>query len=147
VVEQMRAQTGRHQLTLRAPDRMDAQVDPFRLEQVVLNLLDNAIKFSPEGGEIEVDLERIPEGCVRLSVRDHGIGVPPKHRRRLFERFYQAHGKEHRSGMGLGLFICSEIVRRHGGSIRAEAPEGGGTRFVVELPAEAPNWRVPDAQA
>jgi PAS domain S-box-containing protein len=135
IVEQIQLQTARHLLVMRIPDSATASVDPLRFEQVVLNLLDNAVKFSPDGGEIDVGLEEIPGGRVRLTVRDHGLGVAPQHRAHLFERFYQAHGKEHRSGMGLGLYITSEIVERHGGSIAAEFPADGGTRFVVDLPA------------
>jgi PAS domain S-box-containing protein len=135
VAEQVQTQTSLHQLVVRAPEQVCVPVDALRFEQVVLNLLDNAVKFSPEGGQIDVDLEQLPEGGTRLAVRDRGLGVSPEHRAHLFERFYQAHGREHRSGMGLGLYITREIVERHGGSIRAEFPPDGGTRFVVELPA------------
>jgi signal transduction histidine kinase len=78
---------------------------------------------------------------VRVTVADRGIGIPPEHRPRLFERFFQAHAGDHRSGMGLGLYLSRQIVERHGGQISAEFPSGGGTRMVVTLPAEAP----PDA--
>jgi signal transduction histidine kinase len=71
-----------------------------------------------------------------VTVRDHGIGVPPEHRARLFERFFQAHSTDHRSGMGLGLYITRQIVELHGGHIEVEFPPDGGTRFVVEIPAE-----------
>jgi signal transduction histidine kinase len=74
-------------------------------------------------------------------VQDQGIGVPEEHRAHLFERFYQAHGATHQSGLGLGLYISREIVLRHGGAIRAEFPTEGGTRMVVTLPVQAP----PDA--
>ena len=67
-----------------------------------------------------------------ITVRDHGVGVLPEHRNKLFDRYYQAH--RDRSGMGLGLYIAREIVERHGGTIYAESPEDGGTRFVVSLP-------------
>lgn len=135
--EQMQELTDGHEIVLRAPTPVSALIDPFRFEQVLLNLLDNAIKFSPDGGHIEIDLEETATGRVRLAIRDHGIGVPAEHRSHLFERFYQAHGKEHRSGMGLGLYIAREIVARHGGSMDVEFPADGGTRFVVELPNSA----------
>jgi signal transduction histidine kinase len=72
-----------------------------------------------------------------VVVQDQGIGVPQEHRAHLFERFYQAHGATHQSGLGLGLYISREIVLRHEGAIRAEFPEEGGTRVVVSLPLHA----------
>jgi signal transduction histidine kinase len=74
------------------------------------------------------------DGVAELAVRDHGLGIPPERRERLFERFYQAHADGHRSGMGLGLYLCRQIVGQHGGTLRAEFPEDGGTRFVLALP-------------
>jgi signal transduction histidine kinase len=75
-----------------------------------------------------------PSGEIELSVRDHGLGIRPEKRPQIFERYYQAHGDGFRSGMGLGLYITREIVELHGGSIEAEFPEDGGTRFIVRLP-------------
>jgi PAS domain S-box-containing protein len=135
VAEQIQAHTSRHQILVRAAGSPSISVDPMRFEQVILNLLDNAVKFSPDGGPIDIDVEQSHDGGVRLSIRDRGIGVPAEHRAHLFERFYQAHGQDHRSGMGLGLYITTEIVERHGGRIRAEFPADAGTRFVVDLPA------------
>ncbi len=110
-----------------------ASVDPVRIEQVVNNLLGNAIKYSPDGGTILVELDR-EDDTARLSVSDQGIGIEAEHRARIFERFYQAHPEEHRSGIGLGLYISRQIVELHGGSIQAEFPAEGGTRLVVRLP-------------
>jgi signal transduction histidine kinase len=141
MVDEARARSTRHDLVVTAPGPVWARVDPLRIEQVVNNLLDNAIKFSPEGGKVEVDIASLCPDRVTFSVRDQGIGVAPPHRDHLFERFYQAHSSDHRSGMGLGLFISREIVEAHGGTIDAEFPETGGTRLVVELPA---NLTVPD---
>ena len=98
---------------------------------MITNLLDNAVKYTP-GGLIEVLLSSPSPSNVVISVRDHGAGVPTEHRARLFERFYQAHAD--RSGMGLGLYVSRQIVERHGGTIYAEFPADGGTRFVVSLP-------------
>lgn len=137
VVNGARARTDRHSITLTAPTSLEASVDPLRLEQVLTNLLDNAIKYSPNGGPIEVVLAQGADRAVELSVRDHGLGIPVAKRGQIFERFYQAHGESHRSGLGLGLAICREIVALHGGEIRAEFPDDGGTRFVVRLPVAA----------
>jgi PAS domain S-box-containing protein len=134
-VELAQARAGGHALRVTAPGPVWADVDPGRLEQVLANLLDNAIKYSPGGGPIDVELTEPGPGTVRLAVRDRGLGIPPEHRARLFERFYQAHAGNHRSGLGLGLHLSREIVEQHGGEIRAEFPPDGGTRFVVTLPA------------
>jgi signal transduction histidine kinase len=111
-----------------------ALVDPLRIEQVVANLVDNAVKYSPEGGSIEVELSAPDPETVRLAVRDHGIGIPAEHRARIFDRFYQAHGDRF-AGIGLGLYVSRQIVELHRGRIEVECPPEGGTRFVVTLPA------------
>ncbi len=133
-------------VALRAPRQLTAFVDPLRMEQVITNLLDNALKFSPGGGPIEVELDEIGHNTVRFAIRDHGIGVPDEHRPHLFERFYQGHPGQHFSGvvgLGLGLYISHQIVAMHGGQIAAEFPPGGGTRVIVTLPAqETPADRV-----
>ena len=111
-----------------------ASVDPVRFEQVIANLLDNAIKYSPDGGPIELELTRPSAASVQLAVRDHGLGIAPERRSQIFDRFYQAHGEGYRSGMGLGLYISRQIVELHGGELWAEFPPDGGSRFVVRLP-------------
>ncbi|MBI4496897.1 MAG: hybrid sensor histidine kinase/response regulator [Chloroflexi bacterium] len=135
-----RARTTRHAVEVVAPPTARAWVDPLRLEQVVTNPIDNAIKFSPDGGLIRVEISMVDvpgeRPLVRLAVRDHGIGIPPDHRQHIFDRFYQAHAGDHRSGMELGLYISRNIVERHGGQLQVEHPPDGGTRFVVILPAE-----------
>jgi PAS domain S-box-containing protein len=138
VADGMRGVSTRHAIEVRSESDVWAEIDTLRYEQVVLNLLDNAMKYSPQGGTIEVDLSEQPPGVARLVVRDHGIGVPAQHRAHLFERYYQAHGREHRSGMGLGLYISREIVERHGGRIAADFPIDGGTRVIVEVPTAPP---------
>ena len=134
VVDTMQASTTQHRLIVRTPATLQALVDPLRLEQVLTNLVDNAIKFSPRDGQIDVDLSVNSIGMVRLTVTDRGPGIPPEGRQRIFDRFYQARSGDLASGMGLGLYICRQIVELHGGSINAEFPAEGGTRFVVILP-------------
>jgi signal transduction histidine kinase len=123
-----------HRFVFEGPEQLEAVVDPLRFEQVVTNLLHNAVKFSPEGGVVTVALERGVDGGVRLCVTDEGVGVPPGQRERVFERFHQAHGAGHLSGLGLGLYITREIVALHGGLVWAEQPAHSGSRFVVALP-------------
>jgi excisionase family DNA binding protein len=135
-VASAQAWSEQHPITLSVPTCLETRVDPLRLEQVLSNLLDNAVKYSPNGGAIEVALGQRDDGTVELSVRDHGLGIPPDKRASVFDRFYQAHGSEHRGGLGLGLYICRQIVELHEGEIGAEFPPDGGTRFIVRLPLD-----------
>lgn len=137
LVTAFQARSARHQLTLTTDASAVAEVDPVGVEQVVSNLLDNAIKYSPDGGHVDVQVRADGHELVRVSVRDHGIGIPKEKRAEIFKRFYQAHANEHRSGLGLGLFISQQIVEQHGGQITVEFPSDGGARFIVTLPVHA----------
>ncbi len=139
VVAGMEPVTARHRVVLDvAPDTGDAPFDHVQMSQVVSNLVENAVKFAPEGTEIRVAARRIGDE-VEISVADKGPGIPPAERARVFEKFYrlQQPGKGAR-GTGLGLAICKGLVEAHGGRIRAEEAPGGGARFVVTLPAPPP---------
>jgi signal transduction histidine kinase len=127
---------------VRTPDHaVPAQVDPIRLQQVLLNLLSNAFKFTPPDGTIRIELYDGAGGdTARLDVADSGPGIAPDRRSEVFERFHQLDGSSTRKmgGTGLGLHIARELVDLHGGSVQvAHAPEGGAL-FVVELPVQAP---------
>jgi signal transduction histidine kinase len=108
--------------------------DPARLTQVLANLLSNAIKFSPAEAEVAVAVEDANDN-VRISVRDHGPGIPPDYKERIFEKFVQVDAADNRqsTGTGLGLSIARQIVGRLGGEIAFEAAAGGGTIFRVLL--------------
>ena len=136
LVADARVRTDRHDITVRAAEPVRASVDALRLEQVLTNLLDNAIRYSPEGGAIDIELSRPSAGRVQFAVRDHGLGIPPEKRGQIFDLFYQAHTGGAGSGLGLGLYVSREIVELHGGEIHVEFPPDGGTRFVVRLPVE-----------
>lgn len=136
VADGARANTRHHEIVVHGPIHLEALVDPMRLEQVLGNLLDNAVKFSPEGSQIDVELAEADGETVRLSVTDRGVGIPPERRAHVFDRFYQAHAGSQIAGLGLGLYISKQMVELHGGSITAEFPEEGGTRFVILLPRE-----------
>jgi signal transduction histidine kinase len=111
--------------------RVYAKIDPFRYEQVVINLITNAIKYA-RGSALEVSLEpRNRKIC--LTVRDFGPGIRIEDQTRIFRRFERATGSSS-NGLGLGLFIASEIMKAHGGSIRVDSAPGKGSTFVVELP-------------
>ena len=135
-----RAATGRH-LFLRQPPRpLWAMVDPLRIEHLVGNLLENAMKYSPADAPITLELTA-GRGYARISVIDRGAGIPAAEREAVFRPFYQVQPgtiSDGMLGLGLGLFISRQIVELHGGTIALEAPRDGGTRVVVRLPLEAP---------
>ena len=109
--------------------------DRDRIEQVLVNLIDNAVKYSPDGGEVVVST--VPAAAsVRVEVADQGIGIPPAEQEAVFEKFYRA-DSQHRmapSGTGLGLYICRELVQRMGGTIGVRSRPGGGSTFWFQLP-------------
>ncbi len=116
------------------PDALEARIDPLRLEQVLVNLLDNAVRHGRGEQAIEVTLTTREPGVIELAVRDFGVGIVPADRERIFERFAQAGDGAHRGGLGLGLYVSREIVDLHGGTLVADFPPAGGSRFVVRLP-------------
>jgi signal transduction histidine kinase len=129
-----------------APDRaVLVQVDPVRIQQVLLNLLSNAFKFTPSDGIIRIELhDGTDEGTAQIEVADSGPGIAPDKRSEVFERFHQLDGSSTRKagGTGLGLHIARELVDLHGGTLGVgDAPEGGAL-FLVDLPVEAPPGTV-----
>lgn len=109
--------------------------DRERIDQVLLNLMHNAVKFTPAGGEITLSATAA-SGAVRFEVRDTGVGVSPEDLPRIFERFFKADRARHSQGTGLGLAIAKHIVQAHGGEIWAEPNPGGGTIFRFMLPVD-----------
>ncbi len=125
-----------HPVALELPDRpLCIEGDPLRLEQVIYNLLQNAIKYSPGGGPIDIRLWR-RDGCAVLSVRDRGIGIPEADLPHLFQRFYRASNinPSQISGTGIGLYVAHEILARHGGAIDVLSSVGQGSTFTVRVP-------------
>lgn len=108
------------------------QADPPRIEQVLVNLIHNAIKFTPSGGSILVSAAQ-KAGSVEFSILDTGIGIAPEDQQRIFERFYKTDPSRNRSGTGLGLAIARHVVEAHGGLISVESREGQGSRFFFTL--------------
>jgi signal transduction histidine kinase len=121
-------------VSVSAPAPVIAEFDPLRIEQVVANLVTNAIKYG-RGKPIELSVSQA-DGKARLRVRDHGIGVPSGEEGRIFDRFTRAVSLREYGGLGLGLFISRQIVEAHGGVIRVESEPGEGASFEVEIPVE-----------
>lgn len=132
----MQVQAERANLTLRLEypeDLPEVQVDSQRLEQVLVNLIHNAVKFTRPGGEVVLGAEPVPGG-VRFAVRDTGAGIPAEEVSRIFERFYRVDKSRTGSGTGLGLSIAKHIVEAHKGKIWAESREGEGSTFYFTIP-------------
>lgn len=132
----MQVQAERADITLRVEcekDLPEVQVDAQRLEQVLVNLIHNAVKFTRPGGEV-VLLAGAADGGVRFAVRDTGVGIPADEISRVFERFYRVDKSRTGSGTGLGLSIARHIVEAHGGRIWVESVEGQGSTFFFSIP-------------
>ena len=163
VARKARHQTQNHSISVSFPgDLPPVDADPKRVEQVLTNLIQNAIKYSPRGGAIKIrglaatarpgggfDFPGDRPSHVVVAVADEGVGIPPEHRERIFDRFYRVDGKLAREtgGSGLGLAICKGLVEAHGGSIWVESPgvlvrageAGTGSTFYFSLPVRDPS--------
>jgi signal transduction histidine kinase len=135
--EQMRLLAEDRNIALRceSEEQVSVEGDRMRLKQVVVNLVDNAIKYTPAGGLVGVKV-RASNSRALLEVNDNGVGIPAEALPHIFERFYRADKARSRQmgGAGLGLSIIKAIVTAHGGQVRVESVEGVGSRFLVELP-------------
>jgi signal transduction histidine kinase len=137
-VKRFRVTTERHQITFEtAEENIVVTIDPRRIEQVVSNLTSNAIKYSPDGGNIEIAVRAdMSANTALLCVHDSGIGIPAYQQGRIFSRFMRADNAHAHNigGTGLGLYLCRELVERHNGRIWFESLEGHGSTFYVSLP-------------
>ena len=114
-----------------------AEVDPDKIIQVIDNIMNNAIKYSPDGGTITVHLSETHNNIL-LSITDQGLGIPKKDLQKVFDRFYRVDKARARKqgGTGLGLAITKEVIKAHGGNIWVESQEGRGSTFYITLPYE-----------
>jgi two-component system phosphate regulon sensor histidine kinase PhoR len=119
------------------------RADATRIEGAIINLVHNAIKFTPPGGRVEVRAERESDAELRVQVADTGAGVPPEELPRLFERFYKSDRSRASSGTGLGLAIVKHAVQAHGGRVGAESRLGEGSTFWFTLPIATPATAPP----
>lgn len=115
------------------PERLCLQADPKRIRQAVANLLDNAIKYTPQGGRIEIKAHGEPQQ-VLISVRDTGIGITPEELPKIWDRLYRGEASRSQRGLGLGLSLVRAVVFAHKGSVEAHSESGKGSRFVISLP-------------
>lgn len=123
-----------HKIEVKGNVRIKVKGDRNRLEQVMTNLLSNAIKYSPEAERVVVSIEK-GAGELKVGVKDFGIGIGKKDQKRIFERFFRSGSVEQKfSGLGIGLYISQEIVRRHGGKMWVESEEGKGSTFYFSIP-------------
>lgn len=138
-VEHRRAAHPERTLTVTTCDPLPLlELDAPRLQQVFANLLDNAIKYSPDGGPVDV-LLRKAGAFVEISVTDHGIGIPEEEQAQLFQQFYRgSSGARRANGLGVGLYISNQIALRHGGHLRVRSAHGEGSTFTCVLPLKAP---------
>ncbi len=118
-------------------ERIIVHADQQRMEQVIINLVSNAVKYSPGADEVVVTLDATSAG-IKVSVQDYGIGIEQEQYSRIFSRFYRVENlASHMSGLGIGLYICDEIISRHKGKIWVDSEFGKGSTFHFELPAKA----------
>lgn len=139
VVADVTTRAGQRRLRVRvAPDLPQPSVDPVRIEQVLRNLLDNAIKYSPPAGTIDVSASaraKLPPGEITVAVTDQGPGIAPENQERIFERFFRVVPEGMSvGGAGLGLAICRRFVELHGGRIEVASAPGRGATFRFTLP-------------
>ena len=138
VVRRLRAVTNIHTFEIDfVPDFPSVLAEPELMEEVLTNLVENAIKYSPEGGRITIS-GRWDDNQVRVTVDDEGVGIPVREQERIFERFYRVDVEQARKvqGVGLGLYICKSIIEAHGGKIEVSSRPGKGSRFSFVLPLE-----------
>jgi len=133
----------KQELTLKVAESSHIPIinaDQTMLERAITNLVDNAIKYTPNGGEIEVGAQLRDENII-ISISDNGYGISEEDRKRLFERHFRIRRREHKrvKGSGLGLFIVRSVAQRHGGNAWVESTEGEGSSFLIRIPLEGDN--------
>ena len=136
IVEEMQRTTGTHTIKMELAGSEIIKGDRNRIGQVITNLISNAVKYSPNAYVIVVE-SSVDGNNVKLCVKDHGIGIPAEEQSKIFNRFYRAHGKNKHStfpGLGLGLYISSEIIKKHSGDINFASEEDKGSTFCFTLP-------------
>jgi two-component system phosphate regulon sensor histidine kinase PhoR len=153
VVNTQRGRTDKHTLVVDfVPEEIIIETDPDKIQNILHNYINNAIKYSPQGGEVRImarvesPTEQFPTGSLLLGVRDQGLGIPEAYLKKLGEKFVRIKDQAHQSagGTGIGLYLVKNLVERHGGYIwpESEGP-GKGSTFFLRIPLRQPP-RVPD---
>lgn len=131
--------SGQYDLVVRGEMGVEIIADRYKIDQVIVNLVNNAVKYAPESKTIIIEIHSPPESFLKISVTDFGQGIPAAKLSHLFDRYYRVDsaGLQY-SGLGLGLYICADIIKRHGGEIGVESEEGRGSTFWFTLPNVMP---------
>jgi two-component system CheB/CheR fusion protein len=133
-VEELQNDSAKHKIVIEGYRNIEVHADRNRLEQVIINLISNAIKYSPDANKVIVSIEKVDEG-IKVSVKDFGIGIPKDKLPLIFDRFYRVDEASQRyAGLGLGLYISAEIIRQHGGHIDIKSTMGKGSSFWFIIP-------------
>lgn len=136
IVQDMMYTNTRHIITIRHDTVCTICGDKDRLAQVFINIINNAIKYSPKTNDIDIRIYSIAKDQVAVSVKDYGIGIDPENQERIFERFFRVEGKSEQTypGFGIGLFIAKDIIERHNGHISVTSEKDKGSEFIIVFP-------------
>ena len=133
-VEEIQNGLTKHKITIEGYRNVEVHADRNRLEQVVVNLISNAIKYSPDADKVIISIEKVDDG-IKVAIKDFGIGIPKDKLPLIFDRFYRVDEDSQRyAGLGLGLYISAEIIRQHGGHIDIDSVIGQGSTFWFIIP-------------
>src|SRR5262249_23933700 len=117
-----------------------AEIDSNRTRQVFANLIDNALKYTPDGGEIAIQAASLPDS-IRIGIRDSGLGIPAREQPRIWDRLYRGDKSRAQRGLGLGLSLVKAVVEAHEGQVAVRSEEGKGAEFIVTLPVKYRNGK------
>jgi len=136
-IEGMRTSATQHEIILHGSTNSQVVGDESHIIQVINNLLSNAIKYSPDAEKVEVNISNVSE-YVKVSVKDYGLGMTAEDKKKVFERFFRSGEIQKRfPGMGIGLYICDQIIKNHGGTLWVDSEIGKGSTFSFTVPKKS----------
>jgi len=135
VIEDLQPGINSHKIILQGSTDVMVLADEDRLAQVIANLISNAVKYSPDADRVVITINKKKKNSISLTVKDFGIGISRKYQEKIFERFFRG-GSENKTfpGLGIGLYVSDQIVKRHNGRLWVESEEGKGSTFHLDLP-------------